>query len=55
MGNLTCSYDGSGQLSCPLAGNGASLQFEVKGNAMQGTMRLQDGTLWRKLTLKRVA
>jgi hypothetical protein len=54
MGNLSCSYNNSGQLSCPLPENGASLQFEFKGNALQGTMKLRDGTLWRKLTLKRV-
>jgi hypothetical protein len=54
MGNLSCSFNGSGQLSCPVAGSGASLVFEVKGAEMEGTMKLQDGTLWRKLTLKRV-
>jgi hypothetical protein len=30
------------------------LQFEVRENLMQGTMTLPDGTLWRKLSLKKV-
>jgi hypothetical protein len=55
MGLLRCSYNASRQLSCPLEGNRATLLFELNGDLMQGTMTLADGTLWRKLTLRRRA
>ena len=54
MGTGPCSYNAKGQLACPIAESGAILIFEVKGNEMSGTMTLANGTLWRKLTLKKV-
>jgi len=53
MGTVECSYDREKHsLECSFP-NGV-LQFEVRGNLMQGTMKLPDGTLWRKLNLKKV-
>jgi hypothetical protein len=53
MGTMECSYDREKHsLECSLPK--AVLQFEVRGNLMQGTMKLLDGTLWRKLSLKKV-
>jgi len=54
MGIGPCEYDASGQLACTIPGASATLAFDVHGDDMQGTMKLPDGTLWRKITLKRV-
>jgi len=54
MGSGLCSYDAAGQLVCPIPASGATLTFEVHGDEMQGTMKMQDGTIWRKLSLKRI-
>ncbi len=54
MGTGPCSYDAAGQLVCPIAESGATLIFQVRGNAMDGVMKMRNGTIWRKLTLKRV-
>jgi hypothetical protein len=54
MGLIRCGYSSSNQISCAVEGSGATLLFELKGDLMQGTMKLADGTVWRKLTLKRV-
>jgi hypothetical protein len=53
MATIECSYDGGNRtLQCALPEG--VLQFEVRENLMQGTMTLPDGTLWRKLSLKKV-
>ena len=54
MGTSSCSYGAAGQLVCPIPASGATSTFEVHGDDMKGTMKLQDGTVWRKLALKRV-
>lgn len=53
MGAGPCDLDVSGQLVCAVPG-GASLRFHVHGDQMNGVMRMADGTVWRKITLKRV-
>jgi hypothetical protein len=53
MGTETCRYNAKNQLACPVSGSGAMLIFQVNGNEMSGTMTLADGTLWRKLALKK--
>ena len=53
MGTGDCTYHrNANTLDCPLPG-GNSLQLEVNGNSITGKMTLQDGTLWRKISLKR--
>lgn len=53
MGVSECSYDREKHsLQCSLPSG--MFQLEVQGNHMQGTMRLPDGTLWRKLDLTKV-
>lgn len=54
MGTGPCEYDASGSLVCTIPGSPATLAFEVRGDDMQGTMKMADGTVWRKLTLKKV-
>jgi hypothetical protein len=54
MGTSPCNYDAAGQLVCPVTQGGPVLFFVVKGDEMQGTMKMPDGTIWRRLTLKRV-
>lgn len=53
IGKGPCNYDGAGHLVCPVSGSGATVSFDVRGD-MQGTMRLEDGTIWRRISLKRV-
>jgi hypothetical protein len=53
MGTSDCSYNQTTRsLNCALAR--ATLQFEIQGDLMHGTMTLPDGTVWRRLSLKRV-
>jgi hypothetical protein len=54
MGTTPCEYDPSDQLVCTISGSSATMAFDVRGDDMQGTMKLADGTLWRKITLKKV-
>jgi hypothetical protein len=46
MGDLECTYDGK-TVSCPFAKGVWS--FEVSGTKMSGTLKLTDGTLFRKV------
>jgi hypothetical protein len=46
MGVLECSYDGK-TLSCPFAKG--VWAFDVSGTKMTGTLKLTDGTLFRKV------
>jgi len=53
MGTMECSYDlGKSALTCVFPRG--IMHFTVHGDKMTGTMALPDGTLWRKLSLKRV-
>jgi hypothetical protein len=52
MGTVECIYDGEiHSLECRFPRG--ILQLNVQGSTMQGTMKLPDGTLWRKLSLKK--
>ena len=54
MGAVECTYDGAkAVLTCDLPQD--VLRFMVEGNKMEGTMTRPDGTLWRKLSLTKVA
>ena len=53
MGTIDCLYDGEKHsLTCDYPRG--VLLFTIEGSKMTGTMTLQDKTLWRKLTLKKV-
>jgi len=54
MGSMECSYDTAKQsLNCAFPRG--VMRFIVSANKMEGTMTLPDGTLWRKLSLKKSA
>ena len=54
MGTVECSYDSSKKsLGCEFP-RGA-FHLTLQGNKMEGTMTLTDGTLWRKISLKKSA
>jgi hypothetical protein len=53
MGSSECSYIVQTHLiDCSLP-NGNSLHLEVKGDTIEGTYTLRDGTLWRNISLHR--
>lgn len=53
MGTGDCGYHRDGNsLDCMLPG-GNALHLEINGDSITGKMTLQDGTLWRKIDLKR--
>jgi hypothetical protein len=53
MGTVECTYAPAKRaLTCEFAVG--VFQFTVQGNRMEGTMTLRDGTLWRKINLKKV-
>ena len=55
MGESECRYDGKARtLDCPLP-NGNSMHFELNGDALEGKFTLANGTLWRKISLRRVS
>src|SRR5690348_4183241 len=48
MGTSDCRYDAQKHAhECPLH-NDSTVHFDVNGNAMTGTIKLHDGTLWRR-------
>jgi hypothetical protein len=54
MGTSECSFSlDTHVLKCPLP-NGAAIRFELKGDSLNGTMTLSDGTEWRRIALRRV-
>jgi hypothetical protein len=54
MGTSECSFSPDTHLlKCPLP-NGSTVTFELKGDSLNGTMTLADGTEWRKIALKRL-
>lgn len=53
MGTVECRYEPEKKtLTCEF--EKGSLEFNVEGASMRGTMKLKDGTLWRRITLKKV-
>lgn len=51
MGDLHCTYDQpKGYLRCVKPG---VWEFNIVGDAMTGTLKLDDGTLYRKVSLKK--
>ena len=53
MGSSECSYlVKTHLLDCSLP-NGSSVHLEVKGDTIDGTYTLRDGSLWRKISLHR--
>ena len=53
MGTMDCSYDAANHsLTCEFPRG--VMRFVITGGKMVGTMSLPDGTLWRKLNLKKV-
>jgi hypothetical protein len=54
MGVMDCSYSAAKQsLTCEFPRG--VMRFTVSDNKMEGTMTLPDGTLWRKITLKKTS
>jgi hypothetical protein len=54
MGTMECAYSSARQaLTCEFPRG--VMRFNIKGDRMEGTMTLPDGTLWRKLSLKKSA
>ena len=53
MGTSECSFSPATHLlKCPLP-NGSTIRFELKGDSLNGTMALADGTEWRRIALRR--
>ena len=51
MGALQCTFTAEkSELYCDTAGD---WRFTVKGNSMTGTLNLKDGTLYRKVSVKK--
>jgi hypothetical protein len=54
MGTVECSCDSARRaLTCEFARG--VFHLAIQDNKMTGTMNLTDGTLWRRLTLKKSA
>lgn len=54
MGTSECSFSRETHaLTCPLP-DGKAIHFELKGDSLNGTMTLSDGTVWRKIALRRI-
>jgi hypothetical protein len=54
MGTMDCAYGvGKQTLTCEFPRG--VMRFTIAGDKMIGTMTLPDGTLWRKLSLKKTA
>ena len=54
MGSLVCTYAaGKNTFSCDIPNRG-KWEFQVNGDAMSGTLKLADGTLFRKVSVKRM-
>ena len=52
MGTQQCVYDSTKKsLVCEFARG--VMRLTIQGDKMEGTMSLTDGTLWRKITLKK--
>src|ERR1700732_5175326 len=54
MGTMECAYSpGKQALTCEFPRG--IMRFNINADKMEGTMTLPDGTLWRKLSLKKSA
>jgi hypothetical protein len=54
MGTLDCTYAAESRtLTCDMPGRGV-WSLTVHGDAMTGTLKLSDGTLFRKITVRRM-
>lgn len=54
MGSLDCTIASSGQaIACEIPGKGV-WTFQLNGDTMTGTLKLTDGTLFRKVSVKRM-
>lgn len=54
MGKQECSYDSTKKsLVCEFARG--VMRFSIQGDRMEGSMSLTDGTLWRRISLKKSA
>lgn len=54
MGVSDCGWDGArGTIECVLP-NGSSVRLQLRGDTVEGTMTVRDGTAWRRITLHRV-
>lgn len=54
MGTVECSYD-SGKKSLGCQFPRGAFQLTLQGNKMEGAMTLSDGTLWRRISLRKSA
>jgi len=52
MGTSPCVRRAAGPLECRVS-ESATLSFDVHGDVMDGVFKMKDGTVWRKLTLRR--
>ena len=54
MGTLECTFASATQVvTCDIPSKG-TWAFELKGDTMTGTLKLSDGTLFRKVNVKRM-
>ncbi len=53
MGTLECDYQPSKQLAVCEIPKGGQWRLHAEGDSMTGTLNLPDGTLYRKVTVKR--
>jgi hypothetical protein len=52
MGTLDCTYDSnSSKITCPIPK--AVFEFVVSGTKLTGTLKLSDGTLYRRISLSK--
>ena len=51
MGTIDCTFDKKAStLTCP-TNNGGKWEFSVTGNKMEGTLKLPDGTIFRRVNV----
>ncbi|MBV9147402.1 MAG: hypothetical protein JO065_15925 [Acidobacteria bacterium] len=54
MGTSDCTLDRqTATVECTLP-NGNSIHLEIQGDSILGNLKLRDGTMWRRINLKRV-
>jgi hypothetical protein len=53
MGMLDCSAPDAHTMTCDMSGRGV-WAFQGQGDGMTGTLKLSDGTLFRKVSVKRM-
>lgn len=56
MGDMACRYDARAHtIDCQVPKGGGGIHFELQGDSIGGTMTLANGTVWRTISLRRVA